>query len=271
MGTGAHGAPRCVYLTTGHTRYIFNCGEGTQRLAHEHKYKLIKLEHIFVTSASWNNLGGIPGMLLTIQDAGVPKVTVHGPEGTVEIFDAIKKFVILQALQIEEAKCDVAKPYTDSVMSVSYVPIAKSAREEENESFSIGEEVVDTINYYDYKTNNKRVSDRIGENQKKMRKIEQKPEKKRISSVMSYICKLHPRPGKLSLEKCVEKGVKPGPLFGQLKSGEDITLPDGTVVRSKDVCEPAIPGPTFLGIVPRHIRVFQVHVCFFFFFFSMNF
>ncbi|KMQ96346.1 ribonuclease mitochondrial [Lasius niger] len=247
LGSGARGAPRCVYLTAGHTRYIFNCGEGTQRLAHEHKYKLIKLEHIFVTSTSWNNLGGMPGMLLTIQEAGVPKVSVHGPKGTVEIFDAIKKFVMLQALKIDEAKCDESEPYTDPIMSVSYVPITKSSAQEK-ESINIGEEVVDNINYYDYTTNSngKRVFDNAVEKERKAQKVEEKSGKARISSAMSYICRLHPRAGKLSLEKCLEKGVKPGPLFGQLKAGQDITLPDGTVILSKDVCSPTTPGPIFL-------------------------
>lgn len=66
-------------------RYLFNCGEGTQRLAHEYKMRLAKLEHVFVTSASWDNIGGLPGVALTIQDIGVPTITLHGPPGLVRI------------------------------------------------------------------------------------------------------------------------------------------------------------------------------------------
>lgn len=64
-------------------RYLFQCGEGTQRLAHEHKMKLAKLEHIFVTQPIWKNIGGLPGTALTIQDVGVPQITLHGPKGLV--------------------------------------------------------------------------------------------------------------------------------------------------------------------------------------------
>lgn len=64
-------------------RYLFNCGEGTQRLAHEHKMRLAKLDSIFITQPVWENLGGLPGLALTIQDVGVPQVTLHGPEGLV--------------------------------------------------------------------------------------------------------------------------------------------------------------------------------------------
>ncbi|XP_036147480.1 ribonuclease Z, mitochondrial isoform X2 [Monomorium pharaonis] len=188
----------------------------------------------------------MPGMLLTIQDAGVPKINVHGPKGMMEIFNIIKKIVLLKAMKIDEAKCDESKAYEDSVMSVSYVSIAK-VNKQEVESIKIGE-LVDNINSYDYKTNSngKRVPDNLTETESKVQKVEQRPDMKRISTVMSYICKLHPRPGTLNLEKCIEKGVKPGPILGQLKAGMDVTLSNGTVILSKDVCTPSTPGPTFM-------------------------
>lgn len=66
---------------------------------------------------------------------------------------------------------------------------------------------------------------------------------------MSYVCRLKPKPGLLDLDKCVKYNVPPGPLLGQLKSGKDITLLDGTVVRSSDVTSPDDPGPVFIGKV----------------------
>lgn len=63
--------------------YLFNCGEGSQRLAHEHRFKLSKVEQIFFTHTSWGNVGGLPGISLTIQDVGVPNITLHGAPGLV--------------------------------------------------------------------------------------------------------------------------------------------------------------------------------------------
>ena len=40
------------------------------------------------------------------------------------------------------------------------------------------------------------------------------------SSIQAYICKFLPRVGKLNAELCVDFGVPPGPLFGQLKAGK---------------------------------------------------
>lgn len=81
---------------------------------------------------------------------------------------------------------------------------------------------------------------------------------------MSYICQLkvifdsftplnefysnitlQARPGALSLEKCVDKGVPPGPLLGQLKNGNSIRLADGREVHAHEVRAPDDPGPVF--------------------------
>lgn len=67
------------------------------------------------------------------------------------------------------------------------------------------------------------------------------------SMVMAYICELKPKLGALSVEKCVDRGVTPGPLFGKLKNGEEIVLPNGNVVKPDDVRDPDDPGPIFLG------------------------
>lgn len=76
----------CIDFQLHHScRYLFNCGEGTQRLAHEYKIKLSRLEHIFITSSSWDNIGGIPGVSLTLQDIGVENITLHGPPGLVKL------------------------------------------------------------------------------------------------------------------------------------------------------------------------------------------
>ncbi len=106
VGSGAKGAPKSLYLFTDKNRYnllkysfrwrknylfklqlyryIFNVGEGTQRLAHEHKVKITRLEHVFITYPIWENIGGLPGMSLTLQECGVPDLTLHGPSGVVK-------------------------------------------------------------------------------------------------------------------------------------------------------------------------------------------
>lgn len=64
---------------------------------------------------------------------------------------------------------------------------------------------------------------------------------------MAYICRLTPKKGALNLEKCVEKGVPPGPLLGKLKNDENIYLSDGTEVKADDVKYPDSPGVVFIS------------------------
>lgn len=46
------------------------------------------------------------------------------------------------------------------------------------------------------------------------------------------------RPGHFKVEQAQALGIPFGPLYGKLKRGETITLPDGTVVNGADLCGP---------------------------------
>ncbi|WP_295613992.1 ribonuclease Z [Chamaesiphon sp. GL140_3_metabinner_50] len=50
------------------------------------------------------------------------------------------------------------------------------------------------------------------------------------------------RPGRFNLEKAKELGIPSGPLYGKLKNGEVVTLPDGRVINGRDLC-----GETEIG------------------------
>ncbi|CAF4900678.1 unnamed protein product [Pieris macdunnoughi] len=272
LGSGARGAPNTLYLFTDQKRYMFNCGECTQRLAHEHKVKLSKLDHIFITSKTWKNLGGLPGLSLTLQDVGVPNITLHGPEGLDELYNATKRFVIMKDLNVTMAKCKPSEDFDDNVMSVKYVilspqqtlfpemkPVAKkpkldSSPDHTNKQEQDFEEFIhDDTDYYRRETDRSKTAKQKSKVSFDKDKEKKKPEKLHhfIPKVtnncsVAYICTLKKRLGTLDLEKCVEMGVKPGPLLGQLKCGQDVVLPDGTLVMSKDVKTPDDPGPVFI-------------------------
>lgn len=67
-------------------------------------------------------------------------------------------------------------------------------------------------------------------------------------SLIAYLCTLPDLPGKLDPKKCKELKVPIGPQLSRLKSGQDVELSDGTIVRSIDVCGPTLQGPRFLII-----------------------
>ncbi|MNW35677.1 Ribonuclease Z [compost metagenome] len=57
------------------------------------------------------------------------------------------------------------------------------------------------------------------------------------------------QPGKLDIEMLARHGIKPGPMYGKLKRGESINLPDGSLLHSTDVLGNSKPGRivTILG------------------------
>uniref|UniRef100_A0A182NBR0 Zinc phosphodiesterase ELAC protein 2 n=1 Tax=Anopheles dirus TaxID=7168 RepID=A0A182NBR0_9DIPT len=247
LGCGAPGTPASVYLFTDQTRYLFNCGEGTQRLAYEHKTKLSCLENIFMTRTNWERIGGLPGICLTMQDVGVPAVSLHGPPGLDELFKAMRRFVILKDMKVEASEYSTGDVYEDHVMTLQYVVINREQTDSKggasDDEQKQEEAPVDDTDYYAYErkkeTAPQQESSTKSTNATNWTKREE-------DSVMAYICKLKPRHGQLSLEKCVDFGVPAGPLLGQLKNGNDITLLDGRVVRSCDVRAPDDPGPVFM-------------------------
>ncbi|XP_035458364.2 uncharacterized protein LOC118281764 isoform X4 [Spodoptera frugiperda] len=280
IGSGARGAPNTLYLFTDQKRYLFNCGECTQRLAHEHKVKLSRLDHIFITSKTWRNIGGLPGLSLTLQDVGVPNITLHGPEGLDDLYTATKRFVIMKDMNVTMAKCSPLEDFEDNVMNVKYVllgpmdnilqgkekPAAKRPRLDSNSEREYEEFIHDDTDYYRSHIRNMEANSSNAQKNKHLRdKPKSKPlhnekenaQKKKTDKVLhelqkktncsvAYICTLKKRLGTLDLAKCVELGVKPGPMLGQLKSGQDVVLPDGSLVMSKDVKTPDDPGPVFI-------------------------
>ena len=50
------------------------------------------------------------------------------------------------------------------------------------------------------------------------------------------------RPGHFDVERAKEVGIPPGPVYGRLKRGERVTLPDGRAFDGADFCGPDIEG-----------------------------
>ncbi|XP_065203622.1 ribonuclease Z, mitochondrial [Planococcus citri] len=247
LGSGCRGGAKSIYFFTDFCRYMFNCGEGTQRLAHEHKIKIARLEHIFITNPSWENIGGLPGLALTVQEVGVPDLTLHGPAGLECLFASTNRFVVLYDLSIKMAECSKDSLYEDPAVTVYYVPLFsnESNKDDETGEYSTllnrAKSSKDDIDYYAHM---KRQNQHRGKSPQKF--TESSTTTKFTSTSMSYICKLKPKLGTLNLDLCVERNVPPGPLLGKLKNGEDIVLADGTKVKSSDVKDPDSPGPVFI-------------------------
>ena len=57
-----------------------------------------------------------------------------------------------------------------------------------------------------------------------------------------YRVEEHDRPGAFDVEKAREHGIASGPVYGKLKLGETVTLPDGRTFDGRDFCGPQQRG-----------------------------
>ena len=215
--------PPLICTCTCTCRYLFNCGEGTQRLTAQLGLSraLSQLEHVFVTRNCWANLGGLPGMCLSARSSGAPDVTVHGAPGCMELYHASKAFLLLFEFDVLEHKLEDG-PFQDGAVEVRSVvlereaPTASPAVPTEWEGLLEAERREGGIVYQD--------------------------------TAIAFVCSFSPKPGRLDFGACVELGVPPGPLLGRLKAGQDVTLPDGTVVRAAQVVGEAAPPAAYMVV-----------------------
>nr|XP_054763140.1 zinc phosphodiesterase ELAC protein 2-like [Lytechinus pictus] len=266
IGNGSIDCPPSVLVISDTSRYLFNCGEGTQRLLMECGTRnLSKLEHIFLTRMTWENVGGAIGMTITLKNIGIPRVTMYGPPNMEEFKKALQIFAKHEAIDIN-LKPYSEGPFQNETMVVTTVPLFSTKNEATAESTetkdvqedngcpetSDGEDDVSPMPDDDLGIKRKASSpldviadmnvkpQNMGSSAKK-RKTERPPD-----MTIAYICKLHDKPGKLLAQKAVQMGLRPNLHFEHVKSGKSVTLEDGRVIKAEDVLGPVTPGQVFI-------------------------
>ncbi|XP_026181931.1 zinc phosphodiesterase ELAC protein 2 isoform X2 [Mastacembelus armatus] len=239
VGAGSRDNAASLYVFSDYNRYLFNCGEGTQRLMQEHKLKAARLDNIFLTRLSWENVGGLSGMILTLKDTGVPECILSGPPQLENYLNAIKSF----SGPLEDIKLSVRpyteETYTDDTMTVYQVPIFAQT-DGRKLSPRLGRSSPS------HSPDSPQRDDTSGANPGERPAVKDKP------LVVAFICKLHPKKGNFLVAQAVELGLPVGtaaigPLVAALKNGKSITY-EGKEIRPEQVCTPTDPGPVFIVV-----------------------
>lgn len=116
----------CVLLTFEKRRYLFGqISEGTQRLMNQRKISLSKLDELFISGpVTWNTVGGLLGMVLTIADvvslknvpehtsskkmqkkkeqglSTIPSLKIHGAENITQTLATARRFIFRKGLPL---------------------------------------------------------------------------------------------------------------------------------------------------------------------------
>ncbi|KRZ53086.1 Zinc phosphodiesterase ELAC protein 2 [Trichinella nativa] len=123
--SGCHGRGKCLILFTTSSVYLFNSPEGTERLFCEHGVKNSRLNHVFYTRASWDNVNGLNGLILSLRKAGCAELHLHGAQAITKIVrgaEQVSDWSGPPLNVIEHCDCNDSH-FEDDSIQVQYLPL----------------------------------------------------------------------------------------------------------------------------------------------------
>ncbi|XLT03854.1 hypothetical protein HN51_042603 [Arachis hypogaea] len=235
LGTGmdTQDTSPSVYLFFDKQRFIFNAGEGLQRFCTEHKIKLSKIDHIFLTRVCSETAGGLPGLLLTLAGMGEEGmcVKIWGPSDLKFLVDAMRSFIP-----------NAAMVHTKSFGGTDDTTVLTGCKLLDNPIVLIENEVVKIsaiiLRPHHPMTPSETLNSPNGKNQAAAKPGDM--------SVV-YICELPEIKGKFDQDKAKALGLKPGPKYRELQFGNSVQSDRLNItVHPSDVLGPSVPGPIVL-------------------------
>ncbi|KAK9504727.1 hypothetical protein O3M35_010993 [Rhynocoris fuscipes] len=230
--------------------WLFDCGEGSQIQIQKSSVHPGHIKKIFITHLHGDHLFGIAGLMCTLSN----QVQERSSSFTLEIYGPLGlRRYIRESLNLSR-----------SPLSYQYVVHELIHPEElvqqDIKEWDIAEESTGPLHIQELAgkqiacVNN---SWHLLENDKV--KVEAGFLIHRIPS-FGYVIKEKPLPGRLNTELLLEKGLKPGPVYGKFKKGESVLLPSGELIRPEDVVGEPKPGRilTILGDTCNSDRMIHI-------------
>ncbi|VFV27607.1 zinc phosphodiesterase elac protein 2 [Lynx pardinus] len=243
VAAGGRDVGAALYVFSEYNRYLFNCGEGVQRLMQEHKLKVARLDNIFLTRMHWCNVGGLCGMILTLKETGLPKCVLSGPPQLEKYLEAIKTFSgPLKGIDLA-VRPHSAPEYKDETMTVFQIPIYSEQKRGERQPSQSPERLSPGQSSDSGSTENEQhLADGVGQ-----RKRGRDP-----SLVVAFVCKLHVKKGNFLVLKAKELGLPVGtaaiaPIIAAVKDGRSVTY-EGREILPEEICTPPDPGLAFVVV-----------------------
>ncbi|NWX84985.1 RNZ2 protein, partial [Nothoprocta pentlandii] len=262
VAAGSRDAGAAVYVFSEFNRYLFNCGEGTQRAMQEHKLKISHLDSIFLSRVAWANVGGLPGMILTLKAMGLQRCVFLGPPKLQNYLKAIRLFPGPLKRMDLAVQLHTEPEYKDETMTVHQIPLIGKPLAAETmlpQSPGMSAQGGNSPKYSPRPGSPKAAQQSPKESKEKElhRKTGEKNKSGRQPDmVMAFLCKIHPKKGKFLVTKAQELGLPVGtpailPIITALKNGESITF-EGRELLPEELCTPTDPGPVFIVLECPH-------------------
>ncbi|CAA6666016.1 unnamed protein product [Spirodela intermedia] len=250
LGTGmdTQDTSPSVLLFFDKQRFIFNAGEGLQRFCTEHKIKLSKIDHMFLTRVCSETAGGLPGLLLTLAGIGEEGMSVNiwGPSDFKYFVEAMRSFIPNAAMvhthsfggttddnRADSSNSGAVRSLTNPIVLIDD-EVVKISAILLHPSFS-GEcaDKMDVANIAN--------SDNLDLQSKARSSL------KPGDIAVIYACELSEIKGKFDPLKAQALGLKPGPKYRELQLGKSVKSDRlDIMIHPSDVLDPSIPGPIVL-------------------------
>eukprot|EP00741_Cyanophora_paradoxa_P005140 tig00000863_g4982.t1 len=233
LGTGAEivrkrrGLP-CTAIRFFHdgSIWLFDCGEGTQHRFLRTNLSQGKIEKIFFTSLSSDHIFGLPGLMCSIghnQAINKQPVDLYGPAG-IRRYLRRSMLCSFSRMGIRFRTHEVLDQGSATPSSSYNDPARVHPDELEGEDLTLNK-ATGVVPIFE--------NDRFVVTAVRL---------KHPIPTLGYVVLEKDAPGRLDIERCTALGVPFGPLLGRLKSGQNVELPDGTLVKSSDVVGPPLKG-----------------------------
>ncbi|GIL91146.1 hypothetical protein Vretifemale_18806, partial [Volvox reticuliferus] len=249
-----------VLLFFNNERYLFNAGEGIQRLFREHKIKISQINSYFITRVSTETLGGMPGMALSVTPTDArgflgkqAACTVKGPPGLASYVAAFRGYINYEnTVAVEEFDHSTSEPVLKTdLVSITPILVRVAAWRKQTAAIADGDGDGPVAKRQRTEAAGKTMTNttmlaQVVEQEPQDAQGRQRPADLSEPDVAVYAVQMAGRPGKFMPQKALELGVPQGKLFGELQRGLSVTTQSGRVVTPDDVMEPAMPGPSVL-------------------------
>ncbi|GMH15986.1 hypothetical protein Nepgr_017827 [Nepenthes gracilis] len=262
LGTGmdTQDTSPSVLLFFDKQRFIFNAGEGLQRFCTEHKIKLSKIDHIFLSRVCSETAGGLPGLLLTLAGIGDEgkgmSVNIGGPSDLQFLVNAMKSFVP-NAAMVDTGSFGPSKN-SEGILSQDASKFSQPIELVRDEVVKISAVLIRPS----YSTGACSMNDKdtilssseVGLSEESIQLPEAWSTQEELRTAIKpgdlsviYVCELPEIQGKFDPKKAEALGLKPGPKYRELQLNNSVKSDHlDIMVHPSDVMDPSVPGPIVL-------------------------